>query len=54
MSKIINLNDIKQKHIKEVEAKASEEFGAIKVGEDSYIIPANVVNTKEIDQDFKG
>lgn len=53
MSKVINFNDIREKHIKEVEAKASEEYGAIKVGEDSYIIPANVVNTKEIDQDFK-
>lgn len=53
MSNIIDLNNIRQKHIQEVEAKAGEEYNAVKIDEDSYIIPANVVKTDDIDQAFK-
>ena len=49
MSSIIN---IKERHIKNIEKKASEMFGAIKLGEDSYIIPSNMVNSKEVDDSF--
>lgn len=49
MDKVINLQD---KHIEKVEAKAKEIYKAIKLEEDSYLIPANIVNSKEIDESF--
>lgn len=50
MSKVI---DLKKKHREFIEKKASEEYGAVRLGEDSYLIPANVVDTKNISLDFK-
>lgn len=49
MGDIINL---REKHIESIENKASKEFGAIKLGDNSYIIPANIVNSKDIDREF--
>lgn len=48
-----NVIDLKKKHREFIEKKASEEYGAVKLGEDSYLIPANVVNTKEISLAFQ-
>lgn len=53
MSTIIDFNNLREKRIQDVEGKASEDYGAIKIGEDSYIIPSNVVRTSEIDMAFK-
>lgn len=53
MSTIIDFNNLREKRIQDVEGKASEDYGAIKIGEDSYIIPSNVVKTSEIDMAFK-
>ena len=53
MSTIIDFNNLREKRIQDVEGKASEDYGAIKIGEDSYIIPSNVVRTREIDMAFK-
>lgn len=52
MSTIIDFNNLREKRIQDVEGKASEDYGAIKIGEDSYIIPSNVVKTSEIDMTF--
>lgn len=49
MSTIIDFNNLREKRIQDVERKASEDYGTIKIGEDSYIIPSNVVKTSEID-----
>ena len=38
MSTIIDFNNLREKRIQDVEGKASEDYGAIKIGEDSYII----------------
>lgn len=53
MSTIIDFNNLREKRIQDVERKASEDYGTIKIGEDSYIIPSNVVRTSEIDMAFK-
>lgn len=52
MSTIIDFNNLREKRIQDVERKASEDYGTIKIGEDSYIIPSNVVKTSEIDMTF--
>lgn len=49
MDNIINL---KQKHIERIERKASEEYGVVKIAEDSYIVPANVTKTSDMDMSF--
>lgn len=48
-----NIMNLKEKYKEKIESKASEEYGVVKLGEDSYIVPANVVNTKSIELDFK-
>lgn len=53
MSNIIDLSSIREKHIQEVEAKAGKEYNAVKIDDDSYIIPANVVKSDDIDQAFR-
>lgn len=50
MSKIINLTDGYKRNL---EKRAFDEFGAIKLEEDSYIIPANIVVNDEIDYGFE-
>lgn len=51
MGEMINRTE---QYIKDVEYKAGIEFNAVKVGEDNYIIPANIVNTNLIEsEDFK-
>lgn len=43
-----------EQYIKDIEYKAAMEFNAVKVGENDYIIPANIVNTNLIEsEDFK-
>lgn len=43
-----------EEYIKDIEYKAGMEFNAVKVGENDYIIPANIVNTNLIEsEDFK-
>lgn len=38
-----NIIDLKKKHIENIERKAAEQFGAIKIAEDSYMIASNKV-----------
>lgn len=52
MSKIVDLESIRQRSREEVEKKAYEEYGVVKLGEDSYIVPSNVVKTKDILTEF--
>ena len=41
--------DFKKKHIERIERKATEMFGAIKINEDTYMIPSNKVCSTDID-----
>lgn len=50
MSNVIGL---KEGYIKNIEKKAFDEFGAIKLDTDSYIIPANVIKNDELDYSFE-
>ena len=42
-----NVIDIKSKKIEMIEKKAFEEYGVIKLNEDSYMVPSNVAYSEE-------
>lgn len=47
-----NVIELREKHIENIENKASEMFGAVKLGDNSYIIPSNVVKSTSIDKSY--
>ncbi|CDM70009.1 hypothetical protein CM240_2892 [Clostridium bornimense] len=48
-----NILDLNGKRIEEIEREAYNKFMAVKIDEDRYIFPANIVNTEAIDANFK-
>lgn len=48
-----NIIKMKERYVRKIEQMAFDEFGAIKLDEDSYIIPANIIKDDELDYCFK-
>lgn len=44
---------LKERYIKQVEQKAEKYYQASKLGEDTYVIPTNIVNTKLIQDNYR-
>lgn len=49
MNKVINLDDVKNKNRKELEDKANEKYGIIKVSDDLYLYPQAAFTTGSLE-----